>query len=338
MGGADSMASKRNSVTAGLLALALCPAPALAAEDAKEKGGFSILLENDLFYKADHDYTNGTELSYTSAPDETPDWALEAARLFPFFTDKGDVRTRYAVGQAMFTPNDITLVNPPLNDRPYAGFFFGAVGVVGDDGSHLDQVQGTLGVIGPMAAGQEIQKFIHASVQGRKPRGWHYQLRDEPGLVIQYERTWKWVKHAPFLGLAVDAEPHFGGAIGNVWAYVNMGAMARIGFNLPNDYGPMRLQPSLPGSDYFEPTAPLGGYLFAGIEGRAIARNLFLDGNSFERSRSVSKLNLVGDLVLGAAVTFDWARLAFTHVIRTREYKTQKGDDQFGAIDLTLRF
>ena len=100
----------------------------------------------------------------------------------------------------------------------------------------------------------------------------------------------------------------------------------------------MRIAPSLPGSDYFEPISGLGAYVFAGVEGRAVARNLFLDGNSFERSRSVDKLNLVGDLVLGAAITFDSFRLAFTHDIRTKEYKTQPAQDQFGAVDLTFRF
>lgn len=322
---------------AGLIVAAL---PARAETEGEAKRGFSVLFENDLFYKADHDYTNGTELSYTSAPDATPHWALDLARLLPFFGDQGEVRTRYALGQAMFTPNDITLANPPLTDRPYAGFLFGALGVVSDDGSHLDQVQATLGLIGPASLAEEAQKFIHAAVQGRKPNGWHYQLRDEPGLVLQYERTLKLVERAPLLGLSYDIEPHFGGAIGNVWDYANVGAMARIGFNMPKDYGPMRIQPSLPGSDYFEPgpDGAIGAYVFAGIEGRAVARNLFLDGNSFEPSRSVSKMNLVGDLVLGAAVTFDWARLAFTHVIRSREYKTQHGDDQYGAVDLTMRF
>ena len=69
-----------------------------------------------------------------------------------------------------------------------------------------------------------------------------------------------------------------------------------------------------------------------------IARNLFLDGNSFEDSRSVSKKWLVGDLALGGALTFDAFRLAFTHVIRTREYATQTRPDRFGAVDLTVRF
>src|SRR5262249_1069477 len=110
--------------------LLLGAGPALAAAD---DHAFSILFENDLFYNADHDYTNGTELSYTPAPDETPDWAHQAAHLLPFFSD-GDhkVRTRYALGQAMFTPNDLTLANPPLTDRPYAGFLFGAIGVTGE--------------------------------------------------------------------------------------------------------------------------------------------------------------------------------------------------------------
>jgi hypothetical protein len=332
----------------GLLLLAWILPAAANAKAAEEPAG-SILFENDLFYNADHDYTNGTELSYTTAPDQSPAWAHRAAHfLLPFFSDaekKDSVRTRFALGQAMFTPTDITLVNPPLNDRPYAAFFFGSIGVVGDatdayGNGHFDQVQLTLGAIGPMAAGEEVQKFIHAIVHGRKPSGWHYQLRDEPGLVLQYERTLKLVEHKDAADLQYDIEPHFGGAVGNVWDYVNAGAMARIGFNMPKDYGPMRIQPSLPGSDYFEPgtNGVLGAYIFAGIEGRAVARNLFLDGNSFESSRSVSKLNLVGDLVLGAAVTFDCARLAFSHVIRTREYKTQGGDDQYGAVDLTLRF
>ena len=139
-------------------------------------------------------------------------------------------------------------------------------------------------------------------------------------------------------GRSVDIEPNYGVAVGNVYDYADVGVMGRFGFNLPKDYGPMRIQPSLPGSDYFEPTAGFGAYIFAGADGRAIARNLFLDGNSFETSRSVSKKNLVGDLVLGAAVTFDAFRLAFTHDIRTREYRTQPKADQFGSVNLTVRF
>ena len=37
-------------------------------------GIFSLIVENDLFYGNDRNYTNGLRLSWLSAPDTTPDW------------------------------------------------------------------------------------------------------------------------------------------------------------------------------------------------------------------------------------------------------------------------
>jgi len=323
-----------------LLAVALLGGLALPAQaqNKTETGSFSLLFENDIFFNSDHDYTNGVELAYTTAPSETPNWAVDLARALPIFTKQGEVRTRYALGQDIFTPRNLSAANPSPTDRPYAGFLYGAMGVTADSGAHLDQLQVTLGVIGPASLAQDSQNFVHDIIHDREALGWHYQLRDEVGLIVNYERAFRVIKPWSVLGGVFDVEPHYGFAVGNVYDYVNAGAMARFGFNLPRDYGPMRIQPSLPGSDYFEPTAGFGAYVFAGVDGRAIGRNIFLDGNTFESSRSVKKMNLVGDLTFGAAVTFDSFRLAFTRVIRSREYKTQAQQDQFGAVDLTFRF
>ncbi len=138
-------------------------------------------------------------------------------------------------------------------------------------------------------------------------------------------------------GAFFDIEPHFGAAIGNVYDYANAGAMARIGFNLPDDFGPLRMEPSLPGSSFFTIEDGLSAYIFGGVDARAIARNIFLDGNSFEASRSVSKIPVTLDFQLGAAIAFDSFRLSFTHVWRTKEYHGQPSSDQFGAVDLTVR-
>jgi lipid A 3-O-deacylase len=312
--------------------------PAQTNPPATEKSSFSILFENDIFDQTDRDYTNGVELGYTTAPADTPDWAIATARSLPFFAQEGDVRARYALGQNIYTPSDLSNPNPPPGDRPYAGFLYGTMGVVADSGTHLDQLQVTLGMVGPASLAEESQKWAHSIVHGAKPLGWHTQLRDEPGLIITYERADKLIPPQSLMGATFDIEPHYGLAVGNVYDYVNAGVMARLGFNMPKDYGPMRIDPSLPGSDYFEPTSGLGGYVFVGVDGRAIARNLFLDGNSFEKSRSVDKYNLVGDLTLGVALTFDSLRVAFTHVIRSKEYTTQTTADRYGAVDLTFRF
>ena len=328
-------------VVIGTLVAALCVGGAHAAnEPAPEKGTFGILVENDWFGNADHDYTNGIELTYTTSPQATPDWLIDTAHWLPFFTatGKGDVRTRYAIGQNMFTPLDKTLSNPSPTDRPYAGFLYGTVGLVGDSGTHLDQLQFTFGVIGPMSLAGDAQNWVHGIIGDQKANGWHYQLHNEPGLIIQYERSIKLIPPKSLLGLVFDVEPHYGAAVGNVYDFANAGVMARLGFNLPGDYGPMRIDPSMPGSNFFEPTGMFSAYVFAGVDGRAIARNLFLDGNTFQTSRSVKKLDLVYDYDLGAAITFRTIRLSYTYVIRSREYKTQPAMSKFGALALSFRF
>jgi lipid A 3-O-deacylase len=155
--------------SAALLLAMMLPAQAQTASQsapqtnppATEKGALSILFENDIFYNTDHDYTNGVALAYSTAPDDTPDWASDIAHSLPFFTKKGDVRARYAIGQNIYTPNNLALTNPPPGARPYAGFLYGALGVTADSGGHLDQLQLTLGVVGPDSLAEQTQKLVH---------------------------------------------------------------------------------------------------------------------------------------------------------------------------------
>jgi lipid A 3-O-deacylase len=323
---------------AGLLALMTCVSSGTVnADPSADHGTLSFLFENDLFYKTDRDYTNGVELSYTTAAEDTPKLFVDVARWLPFFSPSGKVRASYALGQSIYTPSHLGVIDPPLTDRPYAGFLYGGFGLSDDTGERLDQVELQIGVIGPSSLASDTQKFVHKIFNDRPPLGWQTQLRGEPGIVLTYSRNVKLVPRQSFLGLFIDLEPHYGGAVGNVYDYVNIGAMARIGFNIPDDYGPLRIEPSLPGSGYFHSTGDIGAYVFAGVDGRAIARNLFLDGNTWEPSRHVDKSILVGDLELGAAVTFNFMQVSFTHVIRTKEYKSQTAADQFGAVNLSFR-
>lgn len=304
----------------------------------EERGTVTLLFENDLFFHTDRDYTNGVLAAYTTAPEDTPHWAVAAAKLLPFFAANGRVRTSYALGQNIYTPTNISLPNPPLNERPYAGYLYGALGLVAENDTRLDQLQLQLGVVGPASLAEQTQKFVHKIVHATHPEGWDTQLSNEPGLVLIYERSWRTLASGKMFGFSFDIDPHVGGAVGNVYDYVNAGAMARIGFDLPDDYGPTRIDPGLPGSNFYEPESGFGWYLFAGVDGRAIGRNLFLDGNSFVHSRSVAKLPLVGDLQFGLAVSIARVRIAFTHIFRTKEYHTQPGVDQFGAVSVSFRF
>jgi hypothetical protein len=317
---------------------AAAEAPTAQAPAPAEKGTFSLVVENDLFADFDRHYTNGIELSWTSGPDAVPDWLLDAAHAFPLFPDAGRVRVTYSAGQSIYTPSDITQRSPRPDDRPYAGWLHASVGLTAETGSRLDQLQLTVGMVGPAALAGQTQKFVHEITGADRPRGWSHQLENEPGIVLSYDRSWRALASGSLLGFSMDFTPHVGGALGNVFTFADAGAMVRLGYDLPNDYGPPRIQPGLPGSGFFEPGGDFGWYLFAGIDGRAVARNIFLDGNTFVDSRSVDKEPLVGDAQAGIAFTFGNTRVAYTHVFRTREFDCQGDFDEFGALSISARF
>lgn len=329
------MSFRRRWIMALGILVPLVSAPAMAADE--KAGALSIIWENDIFYNSDRDYTNGAEIAYATPPNDNVDWIVGVARSLPFFADKGDVRTSYAIGQDIFTPQHTELTVPLPNERPYAGYAYVSMGLMQANADRLDQLELQLGVVGPMALAKESQFWVHSIIADTKPKGWHYQLHNEPSMNLFYQRSLKVIPRKSLLGLVLDLEPHIGGAAGTSYDYLNAGAMLRVGFNIPDDFGPLRIQPALPGSSYFEPEGGFSAYAFAGVDGRVMGRNIFLDGNTWRDSPSVDKDTFVGDLTLGAAITFSSMRLAFTHVFRTREYKTQKASDQFGALSLSFR-
>jgi len=309
-----------------------------SGKEASKTGIFTFVLENDLFYNTDSNYTNGVSLIWVPPNERTPRWALRIAHLLPWFPADSEMGHGYAVGQNMFTPKDITATDPPLDDRPYAGWLYGTVALTAETGRQLDQLALTIGVVGPASYAEETQKFIHEITGSPEPNGWDTQLNNELGVFVSYQRSWREFATTTLANLELDVSPNFGGALGNVYTYLNTGFTLRYGKRLPLDYGPPRIQPSIQGSAFFVPAESFAWYVFAGIEGRLVGRNIFLDGNTFSDSRSVDKEPLVGDLQWGLVLTRGGARLTYTHVVRTSEFKGQDGSHQFGAFSVSISF
>lgn len=302
------------------------------------EGIFTFSLENDIFSGDDDNYTNGVRFSLLSAENNIPSWLENGANALPFFSKKGHKRWQLAAGQSIFTPSDITQSALQPNDRPYAGWLYGSVGLISDTGYRVDNLQLTLGMVGPASGAEETQEFVHEAIGSTTPEGWDNQLKNEPGIMLTYDRQWRGLyKFTPF-GWGMDLTPSVGGSIGNIYTHVAAGAVVRLGYDLPSDYGPPLIRPNLPGSDFFVPSEDFGWYLFAGIEGRAVAHNIFLDGNSFTDSHSVEKYPLVGGLQAGIAFIIGDTRIAYTHIFRTKEFVGQPKMDEFGAITLSWRF
>lgn len=317
---------------ARLAGWAMAAALATGSAGAAARGGtLNLVWENDLFSGRDRHYTNGLQVLWVpeTAP---PEWLRRVARVLP----AGEMRHAYAIGHAMFTAEDITLAEPPPGQPPYAGWLYGSAAVSVRRGRKADQLTLTLGVVGPAALGEQGQKFVHKLTGSEPPRGWDTQLDNEPGVMVTYLHSRRG-DAVPSLGSArVDLTTHFGGALGNVYTYANAGFTLRYGNWLPRDDGPLRIQPGPPGPGLHAAGNGGGWFLFAGVDGRAIARKIFLDGNAFDESRSVDKVPFVADLQLGVAWAWRGMRLAYTQVLRTREYENQRDPAAFGALSVTF--
>ena len=281
------------------------------AED--DKGIFTLAIENDAFSGDDYGYTNGLRVAYTSSEEQMPKFIRQASNYLPLLDKKGKKHINVALGQSMYTPSNIKTTKFIPNDFIYAGWLYTSIGIVSDTGKAYDNVVLTLGVVGPSSGAEATQKFVHHNKPGSaQPKGWDNQLKDEPGVELSYERKWREILESHPFGWGFDFMPHIGANLGNVNTSAAVGATFRFGYDLPSDYGPPRIRPTLPGSDYFIPSKKMSSYLFSVVEARAVARNIFLDGNTFKDSPSLEKKTMVKTLQLGMAVTYDDIRL-FLH-------------------------
>lgn len=307
----------------------------------KKDSFFSVTVENDLFGKGtDQNYTHGTRLTYFDMGAEPPGFAKLLDRWVPTFEVNETTSVYYSVGQNLYTPEDIEARIPDPNDRPYAGFLYGAAGFISVTDNHIDDVEITLGVVGPSALGGETQEFVHDVIDADDPSGWDYQLKNELGFILSWQRRWPEAFADEIGPFYFRTTPHVGISLGNVYTYAASG----LSFQLtPKQYKwqsqPLRVRPAIPGSGFFHvPEERFAWSLFAGVEGRLVGRNIFLDGNTFEDSPSVDKKYFVADANAGVSFTYGRAQLSYTLNYRTREFDGQEDESLFGAISLGYRY
>jgi hypothetical protein len=307
-----------------------------------EGGTFTFEFENDFFSTTDRHFTHGTKLNYVTnerAPGINDPIAMAAAYV-PFFPKNARARASYSLGQNMYTPSDITREELLPNDRPYAGWLYAGFGLVAEnpEKNRIDNLEIDIGVVGPWSKADKTQKQWHRWFDYDDPKGWDNQIKNEPGIIILFERQQRLAKMDLPMGLEWEFVPSFGFAAGNVMTYASAGATLRIGDDLSVDYGPPRIRPSMPTGGFLRRHEGFNWYMFAALGGRAVARNIFLDGNTFSDSHSVDKRYLVGDLQAGVAVQYESWRVAYTHILRTKEFDSQDTPDRFGALSISYQF
>lgn len=319
----------------------------------KYQGTYSFTLDNDLFANRDRDYSNGFKAAWSSpnvrsfADDDClPPWLQRAGQLFTQVysptIEQGNVT--FTFGQAMYTPRDKVATELIANDRPYAGWTYLGFGYNTRSKSRLDSYEVNLGVVGPWSHAREAQRFVHKVRHLEQFEGWNNQLKNEFGAQLVFERKYR----TEFLqnpesraGFGFDVIPHYGFSLGNVATYANAGVELRAGWGLPDDFG---TSPIRPAGDNSAPrtadgvsqfTRQIGAHVFASVDGRGVARNIFLDGNTIRDSHSVNKKYAVADAAVGIAANFGVYKIAYVRVFRTQEFIGQQSAPRYGSITIS---
>jgi hypothetical protein len=275
-----------------------------------------------------------------------PGWARWAVERMPT-VNKGDFlhNLAFSLGQNIYTPRDITKEELIVDDRPYAGWTYAAAALHSKNFEILNTLEVNIGIVGPSSHADEAQKLIHEWLGGDEPRGWDNQLQDEPGFMITWQRFWRILRTPVGNVYAFDGIPHAGLTLGNVFTYANLGGEIRFGYNLPADFGtslirpgggvacPVGLQDPRCGAEMdFSLT------FFVGVDGRAVAHNIFLDGNTCKESHSVGKNYFVADVSAGFSIVYKRVKLTYAHVFRSEEFKDQNGGLFFGSLSFAVTF
>jgi hypothetical protein len=318
-------------------------------------GSVTFYSENDKYFAGtDQHYTNGFKLSALSADltnftsDPVPRLVQQVARTLDRLVPPGrDCKLGLALGQNIYTPVDTAATAPQPNDRPYAAWLYASAAFQVYHAprefatgwrsvAQLDTLEVSAGLVGPGALGRQVQNNFHDLIGAEHAAGWRNQIHNEPGLDVALERKWRVATAHARDGFGADFIPHVGATVGNVFTFADVGAELRAGWNLPADFGTNLIRPS--GESNSRRRAPWSALLFVSGEGRAVARDLTLDGNSFRASPHIAKEAFVADALGGIALGTTRWQFNYAQALRTKEFKGQTKASVFGSISATLYY
>lgn len=304
----------------------------------EDKDFFRISFENDTFINTDRGFTHGSKLSWMSH-DIRNYRKNPLLRWFSFTNGPGSIHSfSISLGQNIYTPDNIQTPEFIGNDRPYAGYLYLGFGIHSKNTKRQDTFEIDMGIVGRHSFAEQTQKIIHYLFKHEDPLGWKHQLKDEFAFQTIFERKTRIYRASLENEISIELIPHFGGGLGNVYIYANAGYQVRFGWKLPYDFG---IDMHRPGGDTNIGINSWGKpniHVFAALDGQAVYRNIFLDGNTIVDSHHVEKYPFTANIMTGIGIQFNGIYITYTYVYWTKKFKTESRNHQFGVLNISFSF
>ena len=290
---------------------------------------FGIQTDNDSYLGqgSDRYYTNGIFFYYRKA-------------LKP--SEGSNLRNKVLgieLGQKMFNPQSGYVRDAADVDRPFAAYTYlgTTLNLLYKNESTL-KLGAQLGLVGPAAGGEPVQKLIHDTFGFYTLNGWQYQIRNDVELNLSAEYN-KLLARASWIDLSLASYANLGTGFTGVGA----GPLIRVG-NFNQLFNSVSTQSTVSAVDqisllhkheiffYYKPQ--LNGVVYdATIQGGLFNSK---DPNSLEITQT--KKPFVFSQQLGVAFTTSRFTFDVAAIFHTREVKTMRHSHQWGAITGVYRF
>ncbi|HET8996835.1 MAG TPA: lipid A deacylase LpxR family protein [Acetobacteraceae bacterium] len=324
--------------TTALVLAALLPVAAQAAPPPDPAAILTLQGENASISAGnptDRLYTNGLRLEWTSPTGQVPGFLASFGQAL---WGAGQQRIAVGLAQQIYTPLDTSVAPADPHDRPYAGYLATNISLLSDTDTTRSTLTLSLGVVGPASGAEDLQNGFHDLIGQAHDRGWGSQIPNTFAFELLGGRTWR-IPTGRFGSLETDVLPAATIGVGDLRDYLQAGVTLRLGQGLNSDFGVPRITPGLSGGDAYTPTRPFVWYVFAGVDGQAVAYDLLLQASPFRSGPHVDPVWDVGEFQAGAAIIAYGVRVTVAYVMRTQEFAGQGGGlHQFGSASVGLRF
>ena len=127
----------------------------------------TVVVENDSLGTAgtDKNYTSGVRLSYLDINLKPPKAARALDRVIPTFGINETSSVTYSIGQNIYSPQNIEERAQDPDDRPWAAHLYGSMGLVTVTDNHLDEIEASIGIVGPAALGNRHKNSYTLTLQ-----------------------------------------------------------------------------------------------------------------------------------------------------------------------------
>jgi lipid A 3-O-deacylase len=292
-----------------------------------------IQADNDSFLGqgSDRYYTNGIFIYYRQALGiKDPDSSALANKVLGFET-----------GQKLFNPISGSIPSAYYVDRPFAGYLYvgSTLNFLYKNESNL-KLSAQLGAVGPMALGEQVQKFIHKTFGFYTIMGWQYQIKNEVELNLSAEYN-KLLARSSWADVSFSSYAN----LGNGFTGAGLGPLVRLGaFN--QLFNSASTQSASTKNTLIKPLHPHELFFYYKPQFNYIAYDATVQGGLFENDQQQKGLEITKHIEpamfsqqFGATYTctrwiFDLSVITHTRDVKEMTHSTH----QWGTITGIYRF